>query len=67
MLYTNMYGCTYLLSLPARGAWIEIASEQAVSCTFRTSLPARGAWIEMDTLMESAEPTAVAPREGSVD
>ena len=35
-------------SLPARGAWIEIASQIAQD-TERMSLPARGAWIEISS------------------
>ena len=34
------------LSLPVRGAWIEIPSISMVSSRIR-SLPVRGAWIEM--------------------
>ena len=54
------------MSLPARGAWIEIASINANN-TDGTSLPARGAWIEIK--MEDAEEimAEVAPRTGSVD
>ena len=38
--------CVYLLSLPVRGAWIEM---QACACAYGgfQSLPVRGAWIEM--------------------
>ena len=35
-----------LMSLPARGAWIEMPEPLAASCAF-SSLPARGAWIEI--------------------
>ena len=40
------FGCPFMQSLPARGAWIEILSSFTA---FRVSLslPARGAWIEM--------------------
>ena len=36
------------LSLPVRGAWIEIVDGWAVTETVE-SLPVRGAWIEMGT------------------
>ena len=34
-------------SLPARGAWIEIATVSTTDQESYTSLPARGAWIEI--------------------
>ena len=36
------------LSLPVRGAWIEILSAAALSAAALSSLPVRGAWIEID-------------------
>ena len=35
------------MSLPARGAWIEIIAS-AIALASNSSLPARGAWIEID-------------------
>ena len=35
-----------IMSLPARGAWIEIAAQCMASGSLM-SLPARGAWIEI--------------------
>ena len=37
------------MSLPARGAWIEIFGMRMDGCHF-ASLPARGAWIEISLL-----------------
>ena len=37
------------MSLPARGAWIEIFGMRRGGCHF-ASLPARGAWIEISLL-----------------
>ena len=39
----------FLLSLPARGAWIEICSV-GVDGIAQKSLPARGAWIEIENI-----------------
>ena len=36
------------LSLPARGAWIEIIAAIICPIFAKKSLPARGAWIEID-------------------
>ena len=54
------------MSLPARGAWIEIYIMPA-HLIIISSLPARGAWIEIldDCLCFLYLP--VAPRTGSVD
>ena len=41
-------------SLPARGAWREIAQEALVKDTY-ASLPSRGAWIEMMTFTDFGE------------
>ena len=37
-----------MVSLPARGAWIEIVPLYAIEDASELSLPARGAWIEID-------------------
>ena len=39
--------CVYLLSLPVRGAWIEIANANGTIDGI-LSLPVRGAWIEIE-------------------
>ena len=57
---------TKLVSLPARGAWIEIPGP-AVPFAWRRSLPARGAWIEILSKSRLDFSSAVAPRKGSVD
>ena len=54
------------LSLPVRGAWIEIRLSRA-SLFFFVSLPVRGAWIEIFRGGACASPSVVAPRAGSVD
>ena len=54
-----------LLSLPARGAWVEI--EQAMTYVKpKESLPARGAWVEIFCRVPSRMKWRVAPRTGSV-
>ena len=54
------------LSLPVRGAWIEILS--SINCVVVTpSLPVRGAWIEIKTDSRELIEALVAPRAGSVD
>ena len=54
------------LSLPVRGAWIEIG-KFFWWLQERTSLPVRGAWIEIIMVEITDEAAAVAPCEGSVD
>ena len=55
-----------VLSLPLRGAWIEIAN--AGNSTFgAVSLPLRGAWIEMVEVHFRLFGRDVAPPAGSVD
>ena len=55
------------MSLPVRGAWIEIDAARQPPLYPRLSLPVRGAWIEMTTLLTSIKQSTVAPRAGSVD
>ena len=55
------------MSLPVRGAWIEIAMSDADLLQLRTSLPVRGAWIEIRIGVQVRLPDGVAPRAGSVD
>ena len=54
------------MSLPVRGAWIEIAFCRKPPIQ-NQSLPVRGAWIEIDKEHPYAMTDAVAPRKGSVD
>ena len=54
------------MSLPARGAWIEITYNTRQMSRFM-SLPARGAWIEIKKEEVKAGLLLVAPRKGSVD
>ena len=54
------------VSLPARGAWIEMIQSGTFYCR-RKSLPARGAWIEIKVPELMRAGGTVAPREGSVD
>ena len=55
------------MSLPTRGAWIEIKCPCRPEYT-QTSLPTRGAWIEIGTVAAGLTVKAsVAPHAGSVD
>ena len=54
------------LSLPVRGAWIEIPA-YCFSAGSSWSLPVRGAWIEIASPGLTFGATPVAPRKGSVD
>ena len=54
------------MSLPVRGAWIEI--QRVISVDKKLlSLPVRGAWIEINEYHICPEMVMVAPCEGSVD
>ena len=55
------------MSLPARGAWIEIKKMNSMGVDYDTSLPARGAWIEIFPPWCYWGGIFVAPRKGSVD
>ena len=63
---SDRQNCYFALSLPVRGAWIEMVSQRSMSSS-SPSLPVRGAWIEIghDPLSELF--SSVAPRAGSVD
>ena len=54
------------MSLPVRGAWIEI-SYCAANRSKVPSLPVRGAWIEIQRHSHVSTSIRVAPRAGSVD
>ena len=60
------FGCPFMQSLPARGAWIEIPRGSHGTIP-GSSLPARGAWIEISRRSASCTGVSVAPRKGSVD
>ena len=55
------------VSLPVRGAWIEILLQRRVLQDKRESLPVRGAWIEIIHDRICGRTIVVAPRAGSVD
>ena len=55
-----------VVSLPPRGAWIEIPLIASLSPKV-TSLPPRGAWIEIASEAAEAFKYMVAPPTGSVD
>ena len=57
---------TDLLSLPTRGAWIEIRY-WGIGKPKKSSLPTRGAWIEISMLPYPRRTSRVAPHAGSVD
>ena len=44
---SDRQNCYFALSLPVRGAWIEMCHGQSGNDVHRWSLPVRGAWIEM--------------------
>ena len=50
----------FLLSLPTRGAWIEITSSQ-LYFSGSESLPTRGAWIEISTVLPCSSTTSRSP------
>ena len=55
------------MSLPMRGAWIEISKEYTIWYTLYLSLPMRGAWIEILEREDKNQYKKVAPHAGSVD
>ena len=56
-----------VLSLPTRGAWIEIGLSVGINELRLASLPTRGAWIEIDIPYAGSTGLFVAPHTGSVD
>ena len=54
------------MSLPVRGAWIEMMKLFNAPKP-NSSLPVRGAWIEIFSRSDSVMYSVVAPRAGSVD
>ena len=63
---SDRQNCYFALSLPVRGAWIEISLIVRLFGT-KESLPVRGAWIEIKKLLRCGCCAFVAPRAGSVD
>ena len=60
------FAVALVLSLPVRGAWIEMILLVVLS-RLLWSLPVRGAWIEIKKQNPYNHETKVAPRKGSVD
>ena len=56
----------WYLSLPVRGAWVEMAVVYWYDLSDSTSLPVRGAWVEMRRANLDDTISRVAPRAGSV-
>ena len=54
------------MSLPVRGAWVEIACNYWGQGLAHVSLPVRGAWVEIIDFVVQQTIVAVAPRAGSV-
>ena len=54
------------LSLPVRGAWVEILDNMFGDLGIHRSLPVRGAWVEIAIRRLSSQVQNVAPRAGSV-
>ena len=61
-----MFGIRYV-SLPVRGAWIEMLRHLYQYRARFPSLPVRGAWIEIAMFFLLSAAGRVAPRAGSVD
>ena len=64
---SDRQNCYFALSLPVRGAWIEISVARAVTDIAVKALPVRGAWIEIASPQGRTQVRLVAPRAGSVD
>ena len=56
-----------VMSLPMRGAWIEISDYGMHFGQVKKSLPMRGAWIEIGIYSTVTMSTRVAPHAGGVD
>ena len=56
----------YVLSRPARGAWVEIFPMGERFAALTWSRPARGAWVEILVLLLCSRLLFVAPRKGRV-
>ena len=64
---SDRQNCYFALSLPVRGAWIEMLDAAENEEEAAMSLPVRGAWIEMMCRTTRTGRELVAPRAGSVD
>ena len=64
---SDRQNCYFALSLPVRGAWIEISRRSSSTESKVRSLPVRGAWIEIVKGLVTVNGVQVAPRAGSVD
>ena len=47
---SDRQNCYFALSLPVRGAWVEIDKPEYDALTDEVSLPVRGAWVEISHL-----------------
>ena len=63
---SDRQNCYFALSLPVRGAWVEMRAEAQAGFPGTASLPVRGAWVEMATRSVLRYCVIVAPRAGSV-
>ena len=63
----NLIDALWRMSLPPRGAWIEISKSETITGFPIVSLPPRGAWIEINDYQRFREAYTVAPPTGSVD
>ena len=54
-----------VLSLPVRGAWIEIETKRIICGKTQKSLPVRGAWIEMISVAGSGNVEKSLPVRGA--
>ena len=63
---SDRQNCYFALSLPVRGAWVEMLSKVGSTVSMVMSLPVRGAWVEIGCTRRKSDCVAVAPRAGSV-
>lgn len=61
------FGCSFMQSLPARGAWIEMGGVCVNGLPVAGSLPAGGRGLKFERLHQCRCDECVAPRKGSVD
>ena len=62
---SDRQNCYFALSLPVRGAWVEIVALSDVSRRGGKSLPVRGAWVEMRILRWLKRPASSLPVRGA--
>ena len=63
---SDRQNCYFALSLPVRGAWVEMPRPSLLHKKRAVSLPVRGAWVEINQEGLRARKGQVAPRAGSV-